>query len=403
VSGRAFLEGVRVLDVTAALAGPYCTTILSDLGADVVKVEPLAGDPMRARMGDGSGLSLPFATIHRNKRSLAVDLKSEDGRNLVARLAERSDVLVENFRPGAMQKLRLGYDDLRSSCPDLVYCSISGFGQTGPKQHLKGLDLISQAYGGLMSVTGSTDGTIAKAGYPVSDLGSGMWAAIGILGALLRAQAGLGGAYVDVALSDTIASWSVWEVSEFVATGEVPGPLGTAHRLAAPYQGFECKDGATLVLGAVDRLWPRLLELLGLVGLDEDARFASEYDRFKNREALAEVLGERFKTASRDEWVERLVAIGIPCGPVKTIDEIVVDEQFQARGMFVHDSDRLGYDTLVNTPVISDGAPRIRERAPRLGENTVEILTDAGYDQDAIHQLINNNVIGATAPTEAPA
>jgi crotonobetainyl-CoA:carnitine CoA-transferase CaiB-like acyl-CoA transferase len=403
VPGRAFLEGFRVLDVTAALAGPYCTTILSDLGADVVKIEPLAGDPMRARMGDGTGLSLPFATIHRNKRSLAVDLKTGDGRALVARLAEESDVLVENFRPGALQKLGLGYDDLRPTCPDLVYCSISGFGQTGPKRHLKGLDLISQAYGGLMSVTGSIDGEIAKAGYPVSDLGSGMWGAIGILGALVRAQAGLGGGYVDVALSDTIASWSVWEVSEFAATGEVPGPLGTAHRLAAPYQGFECRDGATLVLGAVDRLWPRLLELLDLVGLDEDPRFASEYDRFRNREALAEVLGERFKTASRDEWVERLVAIGIPCGPVKTIDEIVDDEQFEARGMFVHDPERLGYATLVNTPVVSDGAPRIRARAPRLGENTVEILRDAGYDDNAIRQLIDDNVIGATAPTEAPA
>src|SRR5215467_2818405 len=163
----AFLAGVRVLDVTAALAGPYCTTILSDLGADVIKVEPLGGDPMRARMGDGTGLSLPFAMIHRNKRSLAVDLKNEAGRALVARLAERSDVLVENFRPGAMKKLGLDWDALRHTCPNLVYCSISGFGQTGPKRDLKGLDLIAQAYGGLMSVTGSAEGQLAKAGYPV--------------------------------------------------------------------------------------------------------------------------------------------------------------------------------------------------------------------------------------------
>ena len=399
--GTPFLDGVRVLDVTAALAGPYCTTILSDLGAEVIKVEPPAGDPMRQRMGDGSGRSLPFAMIHRNKRSLAVDLKTDDGRRIVARLAEEADVFVENFRPGALKKLGLGYEDLRPACPDLVYCSLSGFGQTGPKREFKGLDLIAQAYGGLMSVTGSVDGQLAKAGYPVSDLGSGMWGAIGILAALVRAQNGGGGSYIDVSLADTIASWSVWETSEYVVTGEEPGPLGTAHRLAAPYQGFECADGATVVLGAVDRLWPRLVELLGLDGLENDERFGSEYDRFRNREALAEVLAERFGTQTRDHWVEELRRLGIPCGPVNTIGEIVRDDQYEARGMFVHDDEQLGYPTLVSTPVVADGAPRIRRRAPLLGEDTVSVLTELGITEDEIQALLERGAVAAPVEAES--
>ncbi|MBL1101514.1 CaiB/BaiF CoA transferase family protein [Streptomyces coffeae] len=392
--GTAFLQGVRVLDVTGALAGPYCTTILSDLGADVLKIEPTTGDTLRARRMGPDRRPIPFDLVHRDKRSLAVDLKSPEGAGILRSLARRSDVLVENFRAGAMRRLGLGYEDLRTDCPDLVYCSISGFGQFGPLRDAKGIDLIAQAYGGLMSVTGSTDGQLAKAGFPISDVGTGMWGAIGVLAALLRARAGGGGAHVDVALADAVASWSLWEVADYVATGIEPAPLGTAHRLAAPYEAFACSDGATLVLGAVDRAWQALCGVLD-IDLSEDARFATEYERFLHRVPLAEILQARFATAPRNHWMEALRTAGVPCGPVNGIGDILTDEQFATRGLFVHDEPRFGERTIVNTPIVSDGAPRARGPAPALGENTVAVLSELGYDGERITALVEAGVVGA--------
>jgi crotonobetainyl-CoA:carnitine CoA-transferase CaiB-like acyl-CoA transferase len=388
---------VRVLDVTGALAGPYCTTILSDLGADVLKIEPVTGDRMRARRMGPDRRPLPFDLIHRDKGSLAVDLKSAAGRAIVCDLAKRSDVLVENFRTGAMARLGLGYDDLREDCPDLVYCSISGFGQFGPMRDAKGIDLIAQAYSGLMSVTGSTDGRLAKAGFPVSDVGTGMWGAIGVLAALLRARAGGGGAYIDVALADSVAAWSLWEVADYVATGVQPGPLGTAHRLAAPYEAFTCSDGNALVIGAVDRSWEALCQVLG-IDLSGDERFAAEYERFVHRASLAEILQEHFGTADREHWMVALRDAGVPCGPVNGVGDIVSDEQFLARGLFVHDEERHGQPTIVNTPIVSDGAPRARGAAPELGRDTEAILADLGYDAQRISALVEAGVV-AVAPT----
>lgn len=391
-SSRPFLEGVRVLDITGALAGPYCTMILSDLGAEVIKIEPVVGDGMRNRLLGDDRVPLPFDLTHRDKGSFAVDLKSAAGREILKALARTSDVLVENFRAGALDKLGLGYNDLRDDCPDLVYCSISGFGRFGPMRDAKAIDLVAQAYGGLMSVTGSDDGQLAKAGYPISDLGAGMWGAIGVLGALVRARAGHGGSHVDVALSDTVASWALWEVADFISTGEIPGPLGTAHRLAAPYQAFTCGDGQSLVIGAVDRQWPRLCTVLG-VDLSSDARFTTEYERFRNRRDLAEVLETCFAAKPRDEWIEILRDAGVACGPVNSIDAVVEDEQYKLRGMFVRDQDRHGQRIIVNTPVIADGAPRARGRAPELGQSTAALLAEIGYNESAIGELVAAGVV----------
>ncbi|MFD4511102.1 CaiB/BaiF CoA transferase family protein [Streptomyces sp. NPDC058457] len=398
--GSAFLRGVRILDVTGALAGPYCTTILSDLGAEVLKIEPVTGDRMRARRLGPDRRPIPFDLTHRDKGSLAVDMKSPAGAEIVRSLARRSDVLVENFRAGAMARLGLGYEDLRLDCPDLVYCSISGFGQFGPMRDAKGIDLIAQAYSGLLSVTGTTDGRLAKAGFPVSDVGTGMWGAIGVLAALLRARAGGGGAYIDVALADAVAAWSMWEVADYVATGVEPAPLGTAHRLAAPYEAFTCQDGATLVLGAVDRAWESLCTVLEL-DLRGDPRFATEYERFLHRAPLAEIIQGRFATAPRDHWMGVLRTAGVPCGPVNGIGDIVTDEQFAVRGLFVHDEDRFAQPTIVNTPIVADGAPRARGRAPGVGADTVAVLTGLGYDDERIAALAEAGVVGVPKAGEA--
>ncbi|TCK22172.1 CaiB/BaiF CoA transferase family protein [Pseudonocardia endophytica] len=392
-----FLAGVRVLDVTGALAGPYCTTILSDLGAEVIKVEPVEGDALRRRLVGDEQTPLPFDMIHRNKRSLAVDIRSERGRDVVKALAARSDVLVENFRVGAMARRGLSYDDLKGDCPDLVYCSISGFGQFGPMRDAKGIDLVAQAYGGLLSVTGSTGGDLAKAGYPIGDLGTGMWGAIGVLAALLRARAGHGGAYIDVSLADTIAGWSVWEVADFVGTGTAPGPLGTAHRLTAPYEAFTCSDGETLVIGATERSWKDLCAVLA-VDLSADPRFDGEYARFTRRAELADLLQQRFGTAPRDHWIERLREAGVPCGPVNDVPGMLADPQYAARRMFPGegpgDAERFGQRRIVNTPLVADGAPRAHRRAPAVGEDTLALLAEIGIEGEVARTLVRDHVVG---------
>ncbi|WP_021591395.1 CaiB/BaiF CoA transferase family protein [Actinomadura welshii] len=388
-----FLSGVRVLDITGALAGPYCTTILSDLGAEVIKVEPVDGDTLRRRLVGPEQRPLPFDLIHRNKRSIAVDIKTDRGRDIVKALAWRSDVLVENFRVGALARQGLSYNDLKDDCPNLVYCSLSGFGQYGPMRDAKGIDLVAQAYGGLLSVTGSDGGAIAKAGYPIGDLGTGMWGAIGALAALIRVRAGLGGSHIDVSLADTIAGWSLWEVADFAGTGEAPAPLGTAHRLVAPYEAFVCGDETVLVIGVTERSWEAFCALLD-IDLSGDARFDGEYARFVNRKQLAELLQARFATAPRDLWIDRLREAGVPCGPVNTIPQMLDDPQYAIREMFPSDVDRFGHHRIVNTPLISDGAPRARHKAPGIGQDTVTLLRELGIDDQGIGALLRDQVVG---------
>ncbi|GAA1734307.1 CoA transferase [Aeromicrobium alkaliterrae] len=399
---RHFLRGVRVLDITGALAGPYCTTILSDLGAEVIKIEPVDGDSLRRRLVGPEQRPLPFDLIHRNKRSLAVDIKSEQGRELVKSLAASSDVLVENFRVDALARQGLAYDDLKDACPDLVYCSISGFGQEGPMRDAKGIDLVAQAYGGLLSVTGSPDGSLAKAGYPMGDLGTGMWGVIGVLAALLRVRAGLGGSFIDVSLADTIAGWSMWEVADYVGTGDVPGPLGTAHRLTAPYEAFTCSDDAVLVIGATDRSWPDLCRVLE-VDLVTDPRFIGEYNRFAHRAELAALLQVAFSRETRDDWIELLRAAGVPCGPVNDVAEMMDDPQYAVRDMFPADEARFGHRRIVNTPLVADGAPRAHRRAPLVGEDTATLLAELGHDQSQIQALVAAGVVGGVLPADLAA
>ena len=397
----AFLSGIRVVELTTALAGPYATTILADLGAEVIKIEGTEGDSMRRRRDGSSAISLPFAMIHRNKSSLAVDLKDPRGQQVARRVVDTADVLVENFRPGVIARLGLDYESVRQTNPGIVYCSISGFGQTGPLSPLGGVDLIAQGFGGLMSVTGFSPAEPAKAGYPVSDFGTGMWGAIGVLGALARRAVTGDGAYIDVSLAECVASWSLWEVSDWQANGEVPAPLGTAHRLAAPYQGFACKDGRFINIAAVGPRWREFCDVTGAPQLRDDPRFANEVLRYANRLVLADLLGRQFALRDRDEWIKLLRDAKIPCGPINTIPEMLADEHLASRQLFekinLGDQER----TVVRTPVVASGAPRAVRQPPALGGETRVLLTEAGYADDAIEHLASDGVIAYPGSTQA--
>jgi crotonobetainyl-CoA:carnitine CoA-transferase CaiB-like acyl-CoA transferase len=329
-----YLQGIRVLDVTGALSGPFCTAILSDLGAEIIRIESPAGDGLRRRGRKEGEPSIPYEMVHRNKSCVAVDITTSEGQDAVVAIAKSCDALVQNFRPGVMEKFDLGPERFKREVPHLVYCSISGFGLSGPRANEGMVDLVAQGYGGLMSVTGSVDGEIAKAGYPVSDLGAGMWAAIGVLAAIVRrGRTGVGG-FVDVSMVDGIASWSVWELADYQMTGNVPGPLGTAHRLAAPYQAFRCSDGRWVTLAAVERQWPIFCEVVQLPELTKDDRYTTEWSRYENRFSLSEALADRFRERPRNDWISEMSAHGIPCGPVLDLEEMLSEQQLVERGTF---------------------------------------------------------------------
>jgi crotonobetainyl-CoA:carnitine CoA-transferase CaiB-like acyl-CoA transferase len=388
-----YLQGIRVLDASGALAGPFCTAILSDLGAEIIRVEPPRGDGLRRRGRNDGGPSIPYEMVHRNKSCIAVDMTTPEGQDAIVAVAQTCDALVQNFRPGVMEKYGLGPERFERDVPHLVYCSISGFGGTGPRAGEGMVDLVAQGYGGLMGVTGSEDGEIAKAGYPVSDLGAGMWAVIGVLaGIVRRARTGRGGA-VDVSMVDGIASWSVWELADYQMTGEVPKPLGTAHRLAAPYQAFRCKDGRWVTVAAVERQWPLFCDVVQIPGLTGDERFATEWTRYVNRRDLAKLLATRFLDRPRDEWIADMSPLGIPCGPVLDLEEMLSEQQFVERGTFTRLTVGDREVVYVNTPIMGDGATRVQRPAPALGEATRRVLLEAGYTNEAIDDLVELKVL----------
>lgn len=393
-----YLRGVRVLDATGALAGPFCTAILSDLGAEVIRVEPPTGDGLRRRGRVEGGPSIPFEMVHRNKSCIAIDITTPEGQDAMVAIAGTCDVLVQNFRPGVMEKYGLGPDRFQRDAPHIVYCSISGFGGTGPRAGEGMVDLVAQGYGGLMSVTGAPDGEIAKAGYPVSDLGAGMWAVIGVLAAIVRRQRTGCGGVIDVSMVDGIASWSMWELADYQMTGQVPGPLGTAHRLAAPYQAFQCRDGRWVTVAAVERQWPLFCEVVQIPELTSDERYATEWTRYEHREALAATLSARFLERSRDDWIADMSPLGIPCGPVLDLEEMLSEQQFVERGTFIRLQVGDREVVYVNTPVVGDGAPRIQQPAPRLGESTRRVLREAGYDDPSIDDLVKSDIVMESPP-----
>ncbi len=390
------LAGLSVLDLTSQLSGPYCSMILADLGADVVKVErPGQGDESRAMGPHVAGESAPFMTFNRNKRSITIDLKTADGGAIARRLATRADVVLENWRPGTAARLGLGWDDVHALNARAIYCSISGLGQTGPYAQRGGFDRIAQGMSGIMSINGTEEGPPLPVPIPVSDIGTGMFAAIGILAALrVREQTGVG-QRVDTSLLETPIAWAVYEASSFFATNEVPRRLGPGHRTAAPYQAFRTADGWINLGGGSPTFWPIICRVLGVPALVEDTRFATPPLRVKNRAALAELLEARFTTAGTAAWLERLEAAGVPAGPILDYGQVFADPHVRHREMAVEvEHPRAGRSRVLGIPVKLSSTPgSIRRPAPTLGQHTDEVLKELGYDAAAVANLKARNIV----------
>ncbi|WP_448476774.1 CaiB/BaiF CoA transferase family protein [Pseudoxanthomonas mexicana] len=398
------LAGVRVLDLTRVLAGPWCTQVLADLGADVIKVErPGSGDDTRGWgppfLKDGEGNETPesayYLCANRNKRSLTVDLSTEEGQAVIRRLAMRSDVLVENFKVGDMARHGLDAATLRAAHPRLVYCSITGFGQDGPYAQRAGYDFAVQGLGGLMSVTGAADGEPQKVGVAVADLFTGMYATVAILAALRHRDATGEGQAIDMALLDAQVAMLANLGSHYLVGGEVPARQGNAHANIVPYQVFAVADGHIIVAVGNDRQFARLCELLGLAALGQDARFATNAGRVRHRDALIPVLQSVFRARGRHAWLTVLEAAGIPCGPVNDLAEVFADPQVRARGMIVETAHpQVDTVPLVGSPLKLSATPVEPPRAPpMLGEHTFDVLREAGFSEDEIATLRANGAV----------
>ncbi len=371
------------------MAGPYCAMLLADMGARVIKVEPPAGDSTRGMPGGRSGESAAFNAVNRGKQGIVLDLSGEAGRDVFVRLARAADVLVENYRPGVMARLGLDYATLAAANPRLIYASISGYGQTGPEASTGGFDLVAQGATGIMSVTGTPDGPPVKAGVPLTDLGAGLFAVTGILAALHWRTTSGQGQHVDTSLFEAGLALSVWEATEYFSGGGVPGPLGSAHRMVAPYQAFRCADGFITIGAANDRTFARLCDVLSRAEWKTDERFATGDRRVACRGELAALIEEVTVTDTRAGWLARLEAAGVPCGPIRDYAEAFASPQAQARAMTVSvDHPVLGRLQSIGTPIKMSRTPLDpARRAPMLGEHTDEVLGAAGYSEDEIEQL----------------
>jgi crotonobetainyl-CoA:carnitine CoA-transferase CaiB-like acyl-CoA transferase len=380
------LEGLRVVDLSSHVSGPYCSVILADLGADVIKVERTgAGDDARRMPPFVGGEGSPFMLVNRNKRSIALDLKNPAELRLCRELAADADVFLENFKPGTAERLGLGYDALEALNPRLIYASISGFGQTGPYRERGGFDLMTQAMSGIMSANGPEDGPPYRIPVPISDVGAGMFAAIAILAALEARRRSGRGQRIDGSLLDAAVALGIYEAAHVFATGERPPRLGQGHRGSAPYQVFRTADGWLTIGGAAQHLWLRLVKALGCAELADDPRFVDNAARVKHRVELVAILERMLEARGNAHWVALLEAEGIPVGPVQHYDEVFADPQVRARGMVqevAHPS--AGPMRTLGIPVkLSDTPGRIRRPAPRLGEHTEEIVAELRARQAA--------------------
>jgi crotonobetainyl-CoA:carnitine CoA-transferase CaiB-like acyl-CoA transferase len=400
------LTGLKVIDLSHVMAGPTCAMLLADLGADVVKVEKIPGGDDARRMAPPTiaGESAAFLIMNRNKRGIALNLKTEAGRTVLSRLLQGADVLIENYRPGTMERMGFGYEAQHASNPRLIYCSISGFGRTGPYANRGGFDLVAQAMSGLMSITGEGPGCPpVKLGAPVTDITAGILACVGILAALhSRASSGQG-QMVDTSLFEAGIIHTYWQSAIALATGKAPGPMGTGHPLNAPYQAFPVADGWITVGAANQGNWLRLLQALEAPELGDDPRFANNAERMRNLPALNAALTPLFKHRSSAEWLRRLEQAGVPAGPVLDVNQMHADPQTLAREMIVETTHpTAGRVKAIGLPIkFSDTPGGVRRAAPILGQHTREVLRDHGFSDTQIDQMAALGAIQMPDSTEA--
>ncbi len=391
------LDGIKVLDLSRALAGPYCTMMLADMGAEVIKVEmPGTGDDSRA-WGPPfvEGESAYFMSINRNKKSITLDMKGDKAIEIIMKLIKESDVLVENFRPGAMERLGLAYQQVKAVNPRLVYCSISGFGQNGPYRMLPGFDQVLQGMGGLMSITGEPDGPPVKVGVPIADITAGMFAAYGIAIALFTRDKTGSGQMVDISLLDSQVALLTYRAGSFFASGEIPKRIGSGHPVIVPYQAFKARDVYINIAVGNDQLWGKFCKAVGLEDIMNDHRFATNAKRVQNRDAVVKAVGDLIATKNGEEWLKILTDAGIPCGPIYTVDKIFSDPQVIHRQMVAElHHPKAGTIKVTGNPVkLSDTPGEPSVAPPLLGQHTQEVLEGLGYSAQEIEELKQAKII----------
>jgi len=395
VAARGPLAGVKVIELAHIMAGPVCGLMLADMGADVIKIEkvPDGDDTRRMVPPTVDGESAAFMILNRNKRGVSINLKSAAGKAVLEKLLASADVLIENYRPGTMERFGLGYETLRKTNPALIYCQVTGFGRTGPYANRPGFDLIAQGLSGIMSVTGEGAGhPPVKAGPPITDISAGILAAMGVLAAYVHRLKTGAGQLVDTSLLEAGVTTTYWQSAICLATGESPGAIGSAHPLSAPYQAIQTQDGWINIGAANQANWKRLVEVIGQAQLADDPRFLDNAARMKNLPALIEILTAHLRMHTTSDWLAQFEAAGVPAGPVLSIGEMLTDPQVLARRMVVEvEHSRLGRMKTLGLPVKFSVTPgKVRHGAPLLGQHTREVLREYGYSDAEIGKLADS-------------
>lgn len=390
------LKGIKVLDISRVLTGPYCTMILGDLGAEVIKIEiPDTGDETRS-WGPPyvEGESAYYLSTNRNKKSVTLNLKSEEGQKILLDMAKQCDVMIENFLPGTVDRLGVSYELVKKINPGIIYCSLSGFGQDGPYRDFPAYDLLMQGVGGLMSITGEKDGQPIRIGVALIDIGAGMYGVIGILSALMTKKETGKGQYIDISLLDTEVSWMTYMASNYFLSGKNPTRMGSGHPNIVPYQAFKAKDGYFILAVGNDNIWQRFCKALNL-DIANDPRYITNAKRVENRDELNAMLETLFITEDAGHWTDILQPARIPCGPVNNISEVVNHPQTVHRGMVVEmEHPKAGTIKVLGNPIkMSLTPPQYTQHPPLLGEHTEEILLGFGYSREELAELRAKKII----------